>query len=859
MALPSGTRLGSYEIIAPLGAGGMGEVYRARDTSLGREVAIKVLPQSVSSDPERLRRFEQEARSAGLLNHPNILSIYGFGSHDGAPYVVSELLEGSTLRDRIGGTALSPRRAIDYALQIANGLAAAHEKGIVHRDLKPENLFVTNDGRVKILDFGLAKLTQPETESGVQTAAPTETRGTEPGVVLGTAGYMSPEQVRGVPADNRSDIFAFGAILYEMLSGRRAFRGDSAIETMSAILKEDPPELSETNRNLPPALERLVRHCLEKSPQLRIQSARDLAYDLEALSGVSGTTIARPIAPAPSRKMAWLAAAVAGGFVLLALAFFTGRRTAGTAAASIESVRYRRLTFRRGNVVFARFAPDGQNIVYSAAWDEKPAEIFLARIDGRESRSLGIPNAALLAVSRTGELAVSLKKTNLFGTFGSGTLARVPMTGGTPRELLEDVETADWNPEGTDLLVLRRGGAGFRVEYPPGKTLYETTKGIAAVRFSPDGKRIAFVEGPAPGSLVVLDAANGRTTTLVKDWIVVDSLTWHPSSGEIWFDGVDPSLRYGLNAVNSAGKIRAIARETDIPIPHDINRAGDVLIERETTRNGIFFRREGDQDERDLAWLEGSRVAVVSADGGVVLFTEDQEGGGGKGSVYLRRTDGSPAVRLGDGDAQDLSPDGKWALAVERYPPSRLVLLPTGVGQSRPLDTGSRTVIGGVFLPDGRRIVFAAAEPGHQLRVYVMDLPGGTPRPVAEEGITEGSAVSPDGRSLALCDPNRLAKFYPLDGGSARPVPGVTPGDVPIQWSADGRTLYLTRRGELPARVERLDIATGKRELWKELIPSDRAGLIRISNVYVARDGKSYAYTASRVLASDLYLVSGLN
>ncbi|HEY3171208.1 MAG TPA: protein kinase [Thermoanaerobaculia bacterium] len=860
MTLPAGTRLGAYEIVAPLGAGGMGEVYRARDAALGRDVAIKVLPAAVSADPDRLRRFEQEARSAGLLNHPNILSIYGFGEHEGAPYVVSELLEGSTLRDRMAGSALSPRRAIDYALQVAQGLAAAHEKGIVHRDLKPENLFVTDDGRVKILDFGLAKLTQPEGPPAGATTAPTMTGGTEPGVVLGTAGYMSPEQVRGLAADHRSDIFSFGAVLYEMLTGRRAFRGDSAIETMSAILKEDPPELSETNKNLPPALERIVRHCLEKSPQLRIQSARDLAYDLEALSGVSGTTVAPRLQPARSRRALAVGLTAAAALALVALGFLAARRTAGSTAAKsgIESVRYRRLTFRRGNVLFARFAPDGQTIVYSAAWDDKPSEIFLARIDGRESRPLGIPNAALLGVSKTGELAVALKKTNLFGTFGAGTLARLPMTGGSPRELVEDVWAADWNPEGTDLAILRRGEGGWRIEYPVGKKLYETTDDVQAIRFSPKGERIAFVEGSGPSALSVIDVVGGRKTSLVKGWLVVDSLAWHPSRDEIWFDGVDPSIRAGLYAADFAGKVRLLTPAPDIPIPHDISRAGDVLIERETTRNGILFRHEGDPQERDLSWLESSRLAWISNDGRTLLFSEDQEGGGEKGSVYLRRTDGSPAIRLGDGVAQSLSPDGKWALALERGPSRRLVLLPTGVGQPRPLDTGKLNVFGGAFLPDGRRILFAANEPGHGPRVYVMDVDGGHPRAFTEGGITEGAAISPDGKSVALCGPDRIAKIYPVDGSAARRISGVEPNDVPFQWSADGKSLYVTRRGELPARIERLDLATGKKELQKELMPADRSGLIRIQEVFITPDGKSYAYGATRVLSSDLYLASGL-
>ncbi|HLN93764.1 MAG TPA: serine/threonine-protein kinase, partial [Thermoanaerobaculia bacterium] len=288
MTLSAGTRLGPYEILSPIGAGGMGEVYRAKDPRLGREVAVKVLPASFSKDPDRLRRFEHEARAAGVLNHPNITAVYDIGSVEGSPYVVSELLEGETLRSRLDAGPLAPRKALDYAIQIARGLAAAHEKGIVHRDLKPENLFVTKDGRVKILDFGLAKLIR--SEEGVDlTELPTATVGTEPGIVMGTLGYMSPEQVRGKPTDHRSDIFAFGAILWEMLSGRRAFHADTPADTMTAILTKEPPDLSASGRDVPPGLERIVRHCLEKNVDERFHSAHDLAFDLEALSTVSGS------------------------------------------------------------------------------------------------------------------------------------------------------------------------------------------------------------------------------------------------------------------------------------------------------------------------------------------------------------------------------------------------------------------------------------------------------------------------------------------------------------------------------------------------------------------------------------------
>src|SRR2546421_785659 len=289
MMLSVGTKLGPYEIAVPVGAGGMGEVYRARDTRLGRDVAVKVLPSSFSADSDRLHRFEQEACAASALNHPNILIVHDIGTHDGSPYIVSELLEGETLRQRMSGAALAQRRVTDYASQIAHGLAAAHEKGIVHRDLKPDNVFITKDGRIKILDFGIAKLTQPDGHQS-QTEIPTRRVDTDPGVVMGTVGYMSPEQVKGRAVDHRSDIFSVGAILYEMLSGRRAFHGESAADTMSAILKEDPPDLSDTNQRISPALEKLVNHCLEKDREARFHSARDLAFALEAISGSSGAS-----------------------------------------------------------------------------------------------------------------------------------------------------------------------------------------------------------------------------------------------------------------------------------------------------------------------------------------------------------------------------------------------------------------------------------------------------------------------------------------------------------------------------------------------------------------------------------------
>src|ERR1700676_839805 len=310
MVLAPHTKLGPYEIVSSLGAGGMGEVYRARDQSLDREVAIKVLPKELASDPDRLRRFEQEARAAAALNHPNILAVYGFSStEDHAPYLIAELLQGQTLRERLQQGEIAVRKTVEFALQTARGLAAAHARGIVHRDLKPENLFLTRDGVVKILDFGLAKLTGP-VATGPQGSVATVSV-TEPGVVLGTVGYMSPEQVRGLALDYRTDIFSLGAILYEMLSGRRAFQGTTAADTMSAILKEEPAELSSTGRNLPPALGRIVHRCLEKDPVERFQSAHDLAFNLELVSRDESGSGAAMALPAGKSRRSLIAALVA--------------------------------------------------------------------------------------------------------------------------------------------------------------------------------------------------------------------------------------------------------------------------------------------------------------------------------------------------------------------------------------------------------------------------------------------------------------------------------------------------------------------------------------------------------------------
>ncbi len=852
MTLAAGSKLGPYEILDAIGAGGMGEVYRAKDPRLGREVAIKVLPASFSQDADRLRRFEQEAKAAGVLNHPNITAVYDIGQHDGAPYVVQELLEGETLRATLAGGRLSPRKVTDYALQIAQGLAAAHGKGIVHRDLKPENLFVTADNRIKILDFGLAKLTQLEGAASAGTSLPTETRGTEPGVVLGTLGYMSPEQVRGKPADARSDIFSFGAILYEMLSGKRAFQGDSAADTMSAILKEDPPDLSVTNQNVSPALDRIVRHSLEKNPDLRFQSARDLAFNLEALSATSGTS-AIGAAPATRRRIPWLAL---GALAAIAAAFAAGHFLWRETAPSVP--RFERITFRRGNLGNARFSPDGKSVVYGASWEGQPIEIYAVRPGSPESTPLGYKNAGLMDVSSSGELALSLRSAFLSGGSGIGTLARAPLGGGVPREILEFVEYASWAPDGKDPAIVRFVDGKNRLEYPAGKVLYESVRGLFAVRFSPRGDQIAFLER---GGTLYLTDLSGKKKKLA-DGIRGIALAWTPSGGEIWVEGRSGSGEGRIDGIDLAGKTRVLARAPGRLILSDIAPDGRALVEHASGRRRVIGAAPGESKERELSWFDGSVPVGLSADARTLLLAENGDAGGGNESFYVRRTDGSPAVKLGDGDALDLSPDGKWVL-VRQEGGRELALVPAGTGDAVKLPAAAvEHIDNGAFLEDGRRILFFGTETaatGTTGAFYMQEIPAGKPQKVATGYGFTGRPVSPDGKQILGFGADWKIDLQVIPVGSREPraIPNTNTVD-PIRWSPDGKSILAFEIGSLPLRIVRVDVATGRREPWKEVGPADLSGVIAIDAILIAPDEKSYVYGYGSSVNSDLYIVAGL-
>jgi Tol biopolymer transport system component len=849
-----GQLVGHYRVLEKIGAGGMGEVFRARDERLGREVALKLIRPASSDNPDHLRRFEQEARAAAALNHPNILAIYDVGFEGTVPYIVSELLEGKNLRQRLSEGPMPMGEAADYALQIAQGLTAAHDRLIVHRDLKPENLFLTNDSRIKILDFGVAKLQAPaEDNRSIENL----TTVTKHGAVIGTVAYMSPEQLRGKPVDHRSDIFSFGAILYEMLTGRRAFRGETEVDTMTAVLREEPAAANLEEAAIPAGYQDIVKHCLEKEPENRFQSAKDLVFALQTLSGTSpGRAV-----PSSQRKtrtsaaLPWaLAAVLAAVTLLLAL-------TQLLRAPAAPPV-YRRLTFEEGTVYAARFAPGGESVVYSAAWNGKRVQLFTTVGKSLLPQLLDLNDANLLAISPGNELAVVLRGTHN-GQLETvdGMLARAPLAGGSPKELQADVRWADWDVQGR-LAVVHDVNGHSRLEYPSGNVLYQSNGRISNIRFSPQGDKIAFMDHPVPwdnrGAVCVVDLA-GKVRTLSKEWESEQGVAWRPDGKEIWFTAIEKGTSLNLMAVTLTGKVRTVL---DLPMGitlQDISSEGRVLVALNSKRLAMAFGALGSKQDVELSWHDWNVAKDISHDGQSVLFEDSSEAAGSSYAVALRKLDGALPIRLGEGSAGGLSPDGKWAISVSTDHPPQVTLLPTGPGQPRPVAlSGLESIQSGWarFLSDGQRLITNGNATGHASRCYVLDLAGGKPKAVTPEGIVCGPS-SPDSRFVVGVGPNCAVAIYPLGDGAARPIPGLQAGFLPVQWSSDGSLLYGYHLGELPSRIYKVAIATGRQAMVQELRPGVPAGVVNVAPVVVSRDGTQFAYSYNQTL-STLYLISGL-
>jgi serine/threonine protein kinase/Tol biopolymer transport system component len=800
----------------------MGEVYRARDTRLGREVALKVLPASFADDKTRLSRFRQEACAAGALNHPNILAIYDVGTDDSAPYVVSELLEGETLRQRMGGVALPQRKAIDYSQQLAHGLAAAHEKGIVHRDLKPENLFITKDGRLKILDFGLAKLTQ--TDNGqIQTNVPTRRIDTDPGTVMGTVGYMSPEQVRGQAVDHRSDIFAFGAILYEMLSGKRAFHGGSAAETMSAILKEDPPDLLATNRTVSPALERILHHCLEKNPEERFQSARDLAFDLQSISGTS--TQALSTSPRATRfwnrgweRVAWLTLT---GILLLAASASTILYLRRGSPAEVRSMRFLIFPPDQSNILgTALISPDGQRLVMRVGDSTGKVALWVRPLNGLAAQMLpgteGAGSSFWSADSRS------------IGFFGGGKLKRIDIAGGgAPQTICDSTEGrgGTWNRDGTIIFSAIGADGLFRVSAVGGVPILITKLDQSRQEtwhrlpyFLPDGKHYLYAANSArpeysgvyigaldsnetkrlfgsstnavyapPGYLLFV-----RETTLMAQQFdattlqlsgepqpLVEQVQVNPigsSSYSVSDDGVLVCLNAGarsqLTWFDRDGKllslVGAIGSHSNVSLSPDEKRVAVATWDPQTGTRDIWIIDEARATSTRFTFNGAEDfLPLWSPDGANILFVSERSG---IGNFFEKPTSGATNEQeiLKTDERKwpsDWSKDGQYVAFTSSSPTTRLDLwvLPM-FGDRKPISflQTSFNEDGPRFSPDGHFIAYYSDDSG-AYEIYVQPFPATG----AKWQISSGGGMQPrwrrDGKELFYMAPNRKLMAVDLD------------------------------------------------------------------------------------------------
>jgi eukaryotic-like serine/threonine-protein kinase len=892
-ALVAGQRIGPYEVICPIGEGGMGQVYQGMDTRLRRKIALKLLSLSCIGEAERVRRFEQEAQAASALNHPNIVTIHEIGQSNSLHFIATEFVEGETLRAAITNRRMAIGDVLDVAIQIASALQAAHENGIVHRDIKPENIMLRRDGYVKVLDFGLAKLTEHSTtESGCNVQAELNT---DPGMVMGTPRYMSPEQARGLEVDSRTDIFSLGVIIYEMVTGRVPFEGPTPSDIIAALLKDEPQPLSDSIPEVPFELERVVKRALSKNRDSRYQTVAELSADLHQLKESiqlnaklgqisnaqpslrmigSETAAARKFTSTnpeasyqtrslqrPGKKKLRVGSVVAALVIIavgiIAIASVNRRLAVTWSSGQSPRTSSRALTIRSGYITSARFAPNGKNVIYSAAFDGKPVEVFVTDAEGSESRSIGIPSAALKDISSTGEMAVLFNFELSWNEGRNGTLALVSSNGGEPKVLMERVDEATFAPDGKSLAIVRADLGQHQLEYPAGEVLYKSAGWISYPRFSRTGDKIAFFEHPLgdnSGSVMVFDLSTKTTATLSTGWRALKGLAWSATGDAIWFGGSKVGKKQNINAVSLSGQERLnIDEMASYSKVEDISAEGSLLVSHGNTHTSIVTLSDNSKSEDPGTRFAWATSADLSSDGKTLLFYEwGWESGEQVGvkSTYLRKLDGSDPIRLGEGRALALSADGNWALAVQEKSPPQLALLPTGGGQATELpNPGFKEYHYGSWFPDGRRILFTAVEAREDafLRSYVQNIETGVVHPLTEEG-TVALRVSPDGKTLVALDPYGSYYVQSVDGRkSLALVKGLEPREEPIQWSADGRALYVRGLGDFATKIYRVDVASGRRQLWQEIVPPNPIGLVGLEakpgGIIITPDGKVCVYT----------------
>ncbi|HEX5131914.1 MAG TPA: protein kinase [Candidatus Krumholzibacteria bacterium] len=865
MNLSPGTKLGPYEILAPLGAGGMGEVYRAKDTRLGRDVAVKVLPQHLSSNPEIRARFEREAQTVSSLNHPHICTLFDVGREGDTDYLVMELIDGETLADRIAKGPLPIEQVLVIGGQVADALSRAHRAGIVHRDLKPGNIMLTKSG-AKLMDFGLARATGLAAGGSVSMASMTQSPTmaaplTAEGTIVGTFQYMSPEQLEGKESDARGDIWALGCVLYEMATGKRAFHGNSQASLIAAILEREPTPIAEIQPLSPPSLDRLVKACLAKDPDERVQTAHDVKLQLgwtgTDTSGIATAVTASARRPA-TRRVLPMVAMVAVLLVATTAAFLAGRR--GTAADTLSVGGFLQKTYRTQAIFTARFMPDSQTLVLSAALVGNRTGLYVIRPEYPEPQAIGSADMHLLAISSRGELAVltGARYTGHHRLF-VGTLARMPLEGSAPRELTEGVREADWDPAGENLAVIHDDGSSDRLEYPAGTVLYQSPGYLSDVRVSPDGNLIAFMEHPTRfddrGSVKVVDR-KGHARELSSGYWGLEGMAWARDGSAVYYSGGREGNLFSVYRADLKGNTRMVSDNAGVMTLHDIAPDGTWAVTRDDQPSRLLFRPAGSDQDIDLSWLDSGLSPVLSGDGKTLVFTDQSPDAGENYAVALRPTAGGPMVRLGEGGGAEISADGRTVLAVVYSTPPQIVTYPVGAGKSARLDNGQfENLTSAAWLPGDARVLVSGNLPGQPGRAFVLD-------PVTHEAVPAGPEgflncyPSPDGTSFIARSQAGWGICSLAGSGEPVLVKGMTIEDEMVRWSPDGTAVFVIHRSEIPSPIQRLDLATGERETIMVLSEGQAAGRVSILGASLADDLQSVAY-AMWGYTSVLFTVAG--
>jgi serine/threonine protein kinase len=868
-----GDTIGPYEVLSQLGSGAMGVVYLAQDERLGRKIALKLLPSQFTNDKDRLRRFQQEARAASALNHPNILTVHEVEQRDGLHYIATEFVDGVTLRQHMQAQSMNLDELLNIAIQVASALQAAHAAGIAHRDIKPENIMIRSDGYIKVLDFGLAKLTENELSPAAAE--------TNPGVVMGTPRYMSPEQARGLDVDLRTDIFSLGTVIYELVTGKLPFEGETTSDVIAALIKDEPESMRTSVPDLPVEFEQVVSKALAKDRSHRYQTIAEFASALQQLKdqiksgalvrkndvSLDAQTIKTRTATGPqawskterlSLSKGWTLTIALGLIVVFGVVIvLSSRRRSPSVKEKIEETSIQ-LTNRDGFISSARFAPDGKRVIYSAGFDGKPLELFYNNGEAAESRPVGIESASLKSVSRSGKIAVLVHFELNWSDGYNGTLQILPAGGGQPEATIEGVDDAAFAPDDT-FAIIRTGMDGEqRLEYPGGTVLYKSTGWMSYPRFSPKGDKIAFFEHPVgdfSGSIAVFDLASKTKIEISTGWQALKGLAWNPKTDEIWFGGSEESKTVYINKVSLSGQLQTklYALPAQGARVEDISDDGRILITQGTNHTTMMMLHDkspGEVVNPRGAW---STSADISPDGKTLLFYQwgyESSDGSDVSGVYLQRLDGSEPVKLGPGKALALSPDGKWALALKpTRPQPQLILLPTSQGQPKPLaNPNIKEYYYASFFPDGSQILFTGVEARDQavIRSFVQDVKTGQVHPLTEEGTT-ALHVSPDGTRVITLQPDKVFYIQGLDGGEPKEIPGLKPGDEPIQWSDDGRAVFVKAAGDFATKIYRVNLATGKRQEWKDIDPLNKIGLVGLEvnsgGILITPDGKVCIYT----------------